>query len=112
VYSITTQSSFEAVTKFRNQILRVQEDRLDIPIILVGNKKDLEEDREVPTEEAQALAEKFNCDFLEASAKTNTNVNEAFFRLVHRINKWREKHPQQAPRPKNPKKKKKGCSLF
>lgn len=110
VYSITTLTSFEAVTKFRNQILRVQEDRLDIPIILVGNKKDLEEDREVPTEDGQALSEKFGCDFLEASAKTNTNVNEAFFRLVHRINKWREKHPQQAPKPKP--KKKKGCSLF
>jgi small GTP-binding protein len=114
VYSITTQTSFEAVTKFRNQILRVQEDRMDIPIILVGNKKDLEEDREVPAEEGQALADKFNCDFLEASAKTNTNVNEAFFRLVQRINKWREKHPQQAPKPPSLKKPpgSKKCSLF
>ncbi|KAL6045335.1 Ras-related protein R-Ras2 [Balamuthia mandrillaris] len=112
VYSITTQTSFEAVTKFRNQILRVQEDRPDIPIILVGNKKDLEEDREVQPHDGEALAEKFNCDFLEASAKTNTNVNEAFFKLVHRINKWREKHPQQAPKTGKGGKKKGRCSLF
>jgi small GTP-binding protein len=112
VYSITTQTSFEAVTKFRNQILRVQEDRLDIPIILVGNKKDLSEDREVSPEAGQALAEKFNCDFLEASAKTNANVNEAFFRLVHRINKWREKHPQQAPKKKEKKKGGGRCVLY
>jgi len=109
VYSITTQTSFEAVTKFRNSILRVQEDKADIPIVLVGNKKDLEEDREVSTEDGKALASKFGCDFLEASAKTNTNVNESFFLLVKGINKWREKHPQQAP-PKVEKKKK--CTLF
>jgi len=110
VYSITTQTSFEAVTKFRNQILRVQEDKLDIPIILVGNKKDLDEDREVSAEEGQQLADKFQCDFLEASAKTNSNVNDAFFRLVKRINKWREKHPQQAPKPIPGKKRR--CVLY
>eukprot|EP00005_Dracoamoeba_jomungandri_P007707 CAMPEP_0174276922 /NCGR_PEP_ID=MMETSP0439-20130205/60652_1 /TAXON_ID=0 /ORGANISM="Stereomyxa ramosa, Strain Chinc5" /LENGTH=197 /DNA_ID=CAMNT_0015369199 /DNA_START=425 /DNA_END=1018 /DNA_ORIENTATION=- len=110
VYSITTQTSFEAVQKFRNQILRVQEDKMDIPIVLVGNKKDLEEDREVPNEEGSQLASKFGCDFLEASAKTNTNVSESFFLLVQRINKWREKHPQQAP--KKAAKKKRGCVLY
>src|SRR3989338_3727823 len=47
VYSITTLTTFEAVTKFHSQILRVQEDKQDIPIVIVGNKKDLEDDREV-----------------------------------------------------------------
>jgi len=93
VYSVTTSTSFDAVTKFRNQILRVQEDKPDIPIVLVGNKKDLEEDREVSKEKGQLQAEKFGCEYLEASAKTNSNVNEAFFTLVKSINKWREKHP-------------------
>ena len=39
------------------------------------------------------LAQKFGCGFIEASAKTNTNVKELFFELVRMINKWREKNP-------------------
>lgn len=119
VYSITTQTSFEAVTKFRNSILRVQEDKPDIPIVIIGNKVDLEDDREVETREAAALAKKFECGFLEASAKTRHNVNEAFYALVHRINDWRELHPQSGgPKPGGKAKKasgggkKGGCLLF
>eukprot|EP01104_Vermistella_antarctica_P012288 TRINITY_DN352_c0_g1_i1.p1 TRINITY_DN352_c0_g1~~TRINITY_DN352_c0_g1_i1.p1 ORF type:complete len:190 (+),score=45.04 TRINITY_DN352_c0_g1_i1:176-745(+) len=109
VYSITTQTSFEAATKLRTQILRIKEENQDIPIILVGNKLDLDEERAVTTEQGKALAQKFACGFIEASAKTNTNVNEIFFELVRMINKWREKNPQKAPaKPK----KKGGCLLL
>eukprot|EP01088_Endostelium_zonatum_P000981 TRINITY_DN11257_c0_g1_i1.p1 TRINITY_DN11257_c0_g1~~TRINITY_DN11257_c0_g1_i1.p1 ORF type:complete len:195 (-),score=47.53 TRINITY_DN11257_c0_g1_i1:114-698(-) len=112
VYSITTQTSFEAVSKFRNSILRVQEDKPDIPIVLVGNKKDLEEDREVGYEEGKQLASRFGSEFLEASAKTPINVSEAFYTLVKGINKWREKHPTQAPRVQPIKPGKRRCNLF
>jgi len=110
VYSITTQTSFEAVSKFRNSILRVQEDKPDIPIVLVGNKKDLEEDREVECEDGKQLASKFGSEFLEASAKANVGVNEAFFTLVKGINRWRDKHPTQAPKVESIKKRR--CNLF
>jgi len=46
--------------------------------VLVGNKADLEETREVSTSEGQELAKIFNCDFFEASAKTRTNVQERY----------------------------------
>jgi len=106
VYSITSPSSFETTHKLRTSILRIKEDSQDIPVVLVANKNDLEEERCVATEEGKALAAKFGIPFIEASAKTNTNVNEVFFTLVRQINKWRDAHPD-----KTQKKKRKACTL-
>jgi small GTP-binding protein len=47
VYSITSTTSFEAASKLRTQILRIKEDNQDVPIMLVANKTDLEEERAV-----------------------------------------------------------------
>merc|ERR1712137_748854 len=107
-YSITTNTSFEAASKLRTQILRIKEDSQDIPIQLVGNKLDLEEERQVTVEQGRALAQKFNCGFIEASAKTNTNIKELFFELVRQIKKWRELHPEVN---QPAKKKGGGCTL-
>merc|ERR1712000_615857 len=106
-YSIMTNTSFEAASKLRTQILRIKEDSQDIPIMLVGNKLDLEDERQVTVEQGRALAQKFQCGFIEASAKTNTNVKEIFFELVRMINKWREKNPSENADKK--KKQGKGC---
>lgn len=57
VYSVTLRSSFDEVASFRDQILRVK-DSEDIPIIIVGNKIDMEADRKVPTEEGEKLAQR------------------------------------------------------
>jgi len=110
VYSITSSTSFEAAQKLRTQILRIKEENQDIPIMLVANKTDLEEERAVSKEDGKNLASKFGTGFLEASAKTNTNVNEIFFELVRMINKWREKNPQKFPAQKQ--KKKGGCTIL
>eukprot|EP00276_Gloeochaete_wittrockiana_P003369 CAMPEP_0184650074 /NCGR_PEP_ID=MMETSP0308-20130426/7564_1 /TAXON_ID=38269 /ORGANISM="Gloeochaete witrockiana, Strain SAG 46.84" /LENGTH=195 /DNA_ID=CAMNT_0027083323 /DNA_START=55 /DNA_END=642 /DNA_ORIENTATION=- len=107
-YSITTTTSFDAASKLRNQILRIKEDSPDIPIMIVGNKLDLEEERQVSTEQGKGLAQKFGCGFIEASAKTNNNVKEIFFELVRMINKWREKNPSKAGGEKGKAKGKKG----
>lgn len=52
----------------------------DVPIILVGNKCDEEENRKIKTEVAQDYVSKVfkKCGFIETSAKTNQNVQEAF----------------------------------
>lgn len=79
VYSITAQSTFNDLQDLREQILRVK-DTDDVPMILVGNKCDLEEERVVGKDQGSNLARSFNnCAFLESSAKAKINVNEVSF---------------------------------
>ena len=77
VYSITAQSTFNDLQDLREQILRVK-DTDDVPLVLVGNKCDLEDERVVGKDQGMNLARQFNsCSFLESSAKAKINVNEA-----------------------------------
>ncbi|XP_050617310.1 ras-related protein Rap-1b-like [Macaca thibetana thibetana] len=55
VYSITAQPTFNDLQDLREQILRVK-DTDDVPMILVGNKDDLEDERVVGKEQGQSLA--------------------------------------------------------
>ena len=57
-----------------------------VPILLVANKVDLENQREVPTVEGMALAQIWGCSFVESSAKHRTNVNEVFAEIVREMN--------------------------
>lgn len=69
VYSITSPSSFEKVKEIRESI-KWTKDSDCVPIILVGNKKDLEKDRKVDTAAVEAFAQQIGCPSMEASAKT------------------------------------------
>ncbi|XP_037303117.1 ras-related protein Rap1-like [Manduca sexta] len=86
VYSITAQSTFNDLQDLREQILRVK-DKDDVPMVLVGNKTDLEAERVVGKEQGQNLARHFNCAFMETSAKAKIHVNDVFYDLVRQINK-------------------------
>jgi GTPase SAR1 family protein len=55
--------------------------------ILIGNKCDWEEKRAVSTERGQALADELGIPFLEVSAKSNINVEKAFYSLATDIKK-------------------------
>jgi len=88
VYSITSRQSFEEIVTFQQQILRVK-DKDYFPIIVVGNKCDLESERQVSTEEGAALARSFGgCKFIETSARTRVNVDNAFYDIVREIRKY------------------------
>lgn len=87
VYSITSRQSFEEIMTYQQQILRVK-DRDFFPVIVVGNKCDLESERQVSTQEGQDLADHYNCKFIETSARTNVNVEEAFHDIVREIRKY------------------------
>ncbi|KAJ1979922.1 RAS1 protein [Dimargaris verticillata] len=96
VYSISSRNSFEEITTFQQQILRVK-DKDYFPIIIIGNKCDLPDpDRQVTELEGQALAKEFNCEFMETSAKMRVNVDEAFYSLVREIRRY-HKEAQLAP---------------
>ncbi|KPP64330.1 hypothetical protein Z043_117336 [Scleropages formosus] len=56
-----------------------------VPVILVGNKVDLESEREVSSGEGQALAEEWGCPFMETSAKSKTMVDELFAEIVRQM---------------------------
>ncbi|XP_043209228.1 ras-related protein O-Krev-like [Amphibalanus amphitrite] len=82
------------------------QDTDDVPMILVGNKCDLEDERVVGKDQGLNLARQFNnCAFLESSAKSKINVNEIFYDLVRQINR-------KSPEKKKPKSKKSKCCLF
>jgi len=95
-YSVTSQNSFDQASKLRTNILRIHEDE-PVPIMLVGNKCDLEEERTVSIEEGRLLAEKWGTGFMETSAKNGKNVDETFHQLVRLIDKWRERKPKPEP---------------
>eukprot|EP01106_Pelomyxa_sp_JSP_P009803 TRINITY_DN2661_c0_g2_i2.p1 TRINITY_DN2661_c0_g2~~TRINITY_DN2661_c0_g2_i2.p1 ORF type:complete len:186 (+),score=56.01 TRINITY_DN2661_c0_g2_i2:153-710(+) len=84
IYSVTSRTSFEEIATFREQILRVK-DADKVPMVLCGNKCDLESDRQVPTTEGSELAKSYTCPFMETSARTRINVEESFFELVREI---------------------------
>jgi GTPase KRas protein len=89
VYAIDSIDSFRAITPLYESILRAK-DEDQFPMVLVGNKVDLEQNREVPTQEAKALAEKLKIPFFETSAKERINLVEAFAELVRQVDRYRE----------------------
>lgn len=60
----------------REQILRVKAEEDKIPLLLVGNKSDLEDRRQVSVDEARLKAEEWGVQYVETSAKTRANVDK------------------------------------
>ncbi|KYQ96777.1 Ras GTPase [Tieghemostelium lacteum] len=89
VYSVTSRTSFDQVALFKEQISRVL-DRDQVPMMLVGNKCDLESQRQVSLEEGQDLAKCLGMLHIESSSKSRYNVEEAFIGLVREMRR-REK---------------------
>jgi Ras-related protein Rab-2A len=85
VYDITKRESFENVQSWiqdcRNQSPKT------IIMVLVGNKNDLENERDVSFDEGEQFAKNNNMIFYETSAKTGKNVNEIFENTVNNISK-------------------------
>lgn len=85
VYSITSLQTFQDIKNMKESIMRVKgTDK--VPMLLVGNKSDLEHQREVPSQDGVGLASYWNCPFLEASARSTQNVNEVFIEIVREMN--------------------------
>merc|ERR1711943_66913 len=96
VYSIIAQSTFNDLLDLREQILRVKDCDM-VPMVLVGNKCDLQDQRVITQEQGEGLARKFGgCTFLEASAKTKVNVDQIFHDLIRQINKANPDKPAKS----------------
>ena len=86
VYKITSLSSFEDAERLQRLVVHVKEDA-DVPIVLVGNKCDLEDKRVIGRDQGANLARQWGsyCSFMETSAKRRINISEAFIQLVRLI---------------------------
>lgn len=85
VFSITSASSLSELSELREQIIRIKDDE-QVPIVIVGNKSDLEEDRAVARAKAFALSQSWgNAPYYETSARRRANVNEVFVDLCRQI---------------------------
>ena len=93
LYDITNLRTFESVKQWVTQIR--EEAPRNVIIYLVGNKTDLEEEREVQKEEGEQLAEELGFPFTESSARNGFNVNETIEDLAERIDKLFGNKPQK-----------------
>ncbi|RWS30895.1 GTP-binding protein Rit1-like protein [Leptotrombidium deliense] len=82
-YSIDNRRSFEEASHYFEQIQNLR--GTNIPIVLVGNKCDLNVSRKVSFEEGRSLAVTFSCPFHETSAALKHHVDDVFFDLVREI---------------------------
>lgn len=100
VYSITDRWSSHSLTAFREQILAAKgpKNKLlrDIPMILVGNKCDLDNEREVSYQDGKKIAETFSCPFFETSAKNDTGIDEVFVNLARQMKESRADSTRKA----------------
>jgi len=105
VYSIISQSTFNDLPDIFDHLLTVKH-KESFPVVLVGNKSDLKDERTVSEEEGKKMAEKFNnATFIESSAKLKYNVENIFISLAHKI-------LESNPVTKKDKKRKRRCQIL
>jgi len=89
VYDITSDKSFDNI---KNWIRNIEEHAsADVEKMILGNKCDMNEKRQVSRERGEQLANEYGIKFLETSAKASINVEEAFFTLARDIKSKMEK---------------------
>jgi len=86
VYAIDSQKSFRVCQSIHQKLVDLVGDH-SAPIVLVGNKSDLHNERSVTKEEGQKLAEEMRATFVETSAKENQGVEAIFSKVVAEIDK-------------------------
>ena len=85
VFSITSLSSLTELHELRDQIVRIKDDER-VPLVIVGNKSDLEEDRAVSRARAFGVSQSWGgAPYYETSARRRANVDEAFVDLCRQI---------------------------
>ncbi len=108
VFAVDLRRSFQEVERYHEHILQIKGTE-SFPMLLVGNKSDILADRQVSNEgmararthaliplhrpaadrdaraEAKELARRFNCRYVETSARARRNVEEAFYGIVRDI---------------------------
>ena len=85
VYDITNKDSFDAIPKWIGDI--EQHVGTSTVFMIVGNKCDLEKERIISQQQGKEMADQHNALWMEASAKTDTNVDQIFAQMAQMLKK-------------------------
>ncbi|XP_078714204.1 ras-related protein Rab-15 isoform X2 [Lampetra fluviatilis] len=83
VYDITSERSFQHISKWAGDVDEMAPEGVER--VLIGNKVDSEELRQVGVEQGKKLAKEYGMEFFETSAFTNNNIKEAFTKLTELV---------------------------
>lgn len=97
VFSLIQEASLIEVDNLRQQIYRIKGENTGVPIVVVGTKSDLINEREVQRSTIQELATRWGLPFYETSAKRNWHVRDVFEELVRQM---RVHYPPESPKKK------------
>ena len=89
MYDITKKSSFESIPSWMEQIKENKGN--EFPIVLCGNKCDLEEKRVISMEEGEELAKKYGISFFEISSQNEKNLKNVGYEIINKILEKKEK---------------------
>ncbi|KAH0795074.1 small GTP-binding protein [Histomonas meleagridis] len=111
VYAIDDRASFEEAEAFYRDLSRTK-GTSNVPVVLCGNKCDLEDKRVVSKTEGEELAQKLGATFYETSALANINIENAFTALVRKIREQSSPAQPKTLSKKVKKRKRKENALF
>ena len=93
VFDLSSKSTFQNVEKWFNEIKKTADPTINL--ILIGNKSDLKDKREISFEEGENKAKEMNVAYLETSALNADNVDKAFDLLIQEITKKMKKEIEE-----------------
>ncbi|KAK8766986.1 hypothetical protein V5799_006234 [Amblyomma americanum] len=83
LYDVSNKTSFDNTRAWLGEINEYAQD--DVVIMLIGNKADIQQDRQVRLEDGERLAREYGVAFMETSAKTGCNVELAFMAVAREL---------------------------
>ena len=90
MYDITNKETFNSISSWMKSIMEIKEN--NFPIVIIGNKCDLEHERIISKQEGEELAKSYNLNFYETSNKVGINVEESCQDLINQILKQKEEN--------------------
>ena len=93
MFSVTSQSSYDSISEWMKNIRNMKPK--EFPVILLGNKIDLEENRVISKKEGEELAQKYELSFYETSNKTGENIEKSCLDVINKIIIEKEKEKEE-----------------
>lgn len=87
IFDLTNKNSFDDVKDYFIPTIQ-QHCREDIPVLIIGNKKDMQDERLITYEEANEIAMKYDYCYKEVSCSENSNIVEVFKNIIQRTKSY------------------------